>query len=121
MHCASGLPVVDSQASFTDAVKMISTKKLGHVLVIDQGQLYGIVSDGDIRRAIENGINPSDNKNTVKNIMTVNPLTVEPTLLATEALNIMEQKKITALPVVADNKHVLGLIHLHDILRAGIL
>lgn len=121
MHCASELPVIDTQASFKQAVKMISSKKLGHVLVVEQGELVGLVSDGDVRRAIENGINANDDKNNVKAIMTVDPATVKPTLLASEALNIMEQKKITALPVLSDSNQILGLIHLHDILRAGIL
>ena len=121
MHSAEELPCVNQSQTFIEAIQLISAKRLGHVLVLDnQQQLIGIISDGDIRRAIEK-LDGSVQQLSAADVMTKNPLTIDKKRLATEALNCMESKKITALPVVDENNNLIGIIHMHDILRAGIL
>lgn len=122
MHTGSAMPIVQETLSCLVGLKEVSQKRLGHAMVInDQGILTGILTDGDIRRAVESGQTFTDPMTPISCIMTKNPRTVTPDILATEALNIMEQFKITGLPVVDSDLKPIGLLHMHDVLRAGIL
>lgn len=112
-------PIVQTGTPLTKALTVMTDMKLGHLLIEDSEQkLQGIYSDGDVRRTLMKNIDISTQK--IDEVMTKHPRCVAPTLLATEALRIMEEKKITALPVVNEQGLLLGLLHIHDILRAGI-
>jgi len=122
MHCGDTMPIIHENTPFVDALKEISRKRLGLAIIInDNGTLVGVFTDGDIRRSIEHSDLFNDKTMAVSQIMTKNPRTITADILATEALNIMEQFKITALPVVDHQLKPVGLLHMHDILKAGIL
>jgi arabinose-5-phosphate isomerase len=112
MRTGSEIPEVSPDTSMKDAIYEISSKKLGATLVVDNGKLVGIVTDGDLRRFFEKGGKLEDK---VKNAMTKNPKTVSEDEFAENALKIMEKFKITVLPVVNKGK-IKGILHLHDIL-----
>lgn len=122
MHSGKAMPIVKSDSPFTRAITEITQKCLGHTLVVNEkGVLAGIVSDGDIRRAIENNSSLKIENTPTSTFMTKNPRAITQEMLATEALRLMEEVKITGLPVVNEKQEPIGLLHLHDILRAGIL
>lgn len=116
MHTGTNLPVVAHTAPMKDATDEISNKGLGITCVTDvDGHLIGIVTDGDLRRHLTTKSNIMDQ--TVSEVMTKAPLTIARSALAAQALNIMEQHKITSL-VVIDNKRIVeGVVHLHDLWR----
>jgi arabinose-5-phosphate isomerase len=120
MHGGASLPVTVPDASLTDAVMEISSKRLGVTIVPDQDKrVLGVITDGDVRRGIEKwGKSFFDMK--AHEVMTKNPKMISEEELAAKALGIMEKHAITSL-VVADNENrVAGVIHLHDILKQGI-
>ena len=116
MHGGDALPVVQETATMKDALIIMSSKNFGRTGVINaNGELSGFISDGDLRRHMgDDLLNRS-----VSEIMNPTPRTVSPDILAAEALAIMNEISITDLMVVSDKKPV-GLIRLHDIMRAGI-
>ena len=96
----------------------ISSKRLGATAVLDHETLKGIVTDGDLRRMLEK---TTDFQNfTAKEIMSPDPKTIEPDTLVVNALSVMRKNNITQLLVVEKNKY-LGVLHLHDILKEGII
>lgn len=116
MHKDEGLPLVKSSDKMGDVLLAITTKGLGSAGVVNaKGELAGIITDGDLRRHMEDKLLTRS----AEEVMTQNPLTVGPGTLAVEALDIMNRKSITALFVVEAGKPV-GLLHIHDILRAGV-
>ena len=118
MRTNDELPLVNSQTSLRDAIVTISQKALGCALVVDDNnRLTGILTDGDLRRILQKFENPLSDS--IQQYMTKDPQTIGVGSLAVEALRIMEQKSITVLPVVDDQKAV-GAIHLHDLLSAGL-
>ena len=116
MHIGESLPQVHSNAKMSESLITMSHKGFGVVAVVDEtDHLLGIITDGDLRRHMhENIINMS-----AAEIMTKGPKTTNPSMLAIEALTIMNDKNITSL-LVLDDKKLVGIIHIHDILRAGI-
>ena len=84
----------------------------------DNKQLMGIFTDGDLRRAFDHDIDIRSTN--IKSLMTPAPKTIEPGALAVAAVNLMQEKRITALPVVADNK-LIGVITMHAMLNAGVV
>jgi arabinose-5-phosphate isomerase len=113
-------PNVSADAGWLEVIKAISKNSLGAVNVIDENtQLIGIVTDGDLRRAIEN--NQDFSELNAEKMMTKNPTVATPEMLAYHALQLMENRtsQISVLPVVAENKCV-GLLRLHDIVRSGL-
>jgi arabinose-5-phosphate isomerase len=115
MH-ADDLPLIPLGASFIDGVKRISEKGFGVVGVVDTiGHLRGIVTDGDLRRSIAAGLSPV----TIEDVMTRSPQVVAPETLAATVLRSMNERKITTLFVVSDNRPV-GIVHMHDLLKAGV-
>ncbi len=113
------LPVLSPEASFKDAINVISQKGLGLALIINQsGKLEGIFTDGDIRRTVQNYDKVSDL--TIKQVMTKNPKTIKKDDLAAQALQIMEQYSITALAILTEDGVPEGIIHIHDLLKAGV-
>ncbi|MBI4654863.1 MAG: KpsF/GutQ family sugar-phosphate isomerase [Nitrospirae bacterium] len=121
MHTGDVLPMVSPETPMIKAVVEISSKRLGVTSVVDKdGKLLGIITDGDLRRGIEKwGKEFFDMK--AKEVMTKNPKTIGEEELAVKALSIMEDYSITSLMVPDDDRRVKGIIHLHDILRQGIV
>ncbi|MCX4274820.1 MAG: KpsF/GutQ family sugar-phosphate isomerase [Candidatus Gastranaerophilales bacterium] len=112
------LPVVDENLSFIEAVKLISDKKLGCAYILNQDKtLKGVITDGDIRRILLKYGNINDLK--VKDVMVLNPKHVNTDDLAAKALSIMEKYSITSLGVTENDK-LIGIIHIHDLLKAGV-
>ena len=114
----NGAPQVSPDDIMTKAIIEISEKMLGAAAVIDNGRLVGIVTDGDLRRMLMRHPNIETVK--VSDIMTKNPTTAERGSLVADALNIMQHKEISVLPVMENEKYV-GMIHIHDIIKEGII
>jgi len=116
MHTSSELPVVAAGAPFIDAVKTMTAKGFGVLAVTaPDGTLAGLVTDGDLRRHLTSGKTAA----TIDDVMTRAPRTVERSSLAADVLRIMNERKITQMFVVDAGKPV-GLIHMHDLLKAGL-
>jgi len=111
-------PAVDIDDSLNRIIIEISTKRLGATAVIDNGQLKGIITDGDLRRMLLSGKDQSSVR--ARDIMSSNPKVVEADQLAVKAFSTMEHNKITQLLVVTKGSYV-GIIHIHDILREGVI
>jgi arabinose-5-phosphate isomerase len=115
MHTGEAVPVVEPSTPMREAVKEISAKGLGMACVVaEDGRLAGIITDGDLRRHMAM---PDLLAQPAAAVMTTGPQTVGPTLLAVQALALMEQRKITSLVVVDTQGRVEGVLHLHDLWR----
>lgn len=115
-------PNISPSANWLDVVKSISKFALGAVNVVDENEnLIGIITDGDLRRTIEKTAPENFNNLSAETMMTSNPITVSPELLAYEALKIMENRtsQISVLPVIENGKSC-GLLRLHDIVKSGL-
>ena len=114
------MPVASEEIGFTELVQMISDYKLGMAMLTDKsGRLSGILTDGDIRRIV---LKYQDLNNLcAKDVMSVNPKTVQSKDFAASALHLMEKYSITALAVVDDDNCPIGVVHIHDILKAGVV
>jgi arabinose-5-phosphate isomerase len=120
MHHGSDLPKVAADAVLRDVIYEIGSKKLGITTVVDpEGRLLGVVTDGDLRRLLEKG---GDDllRRRAREVMTVRPKTIQSNALAAEALATMERFAITALVVADQSGRAEGVVHLHDLLKAGI-
>jgi len=119
MHKDDDLPAIHVSKTFREAIMEMLNKNLGATLIIDDsGKLVGIFADGDMKRALFP--NPCDYNTIIEKLMIKNPKSVHPDTLAIKALDMMEQYNITVLPVVGEDKVLVGLIHMHDIIKAGI-
>jgi arabinose-5-phosphate isomerase len=119
MHAGDGVPRVGEATLVREALFTITGKKLGMTTVQDDsGRLLGIITDGDLRRLMEKVPDPLGRK--AGEVMTRSPRTIARDEMATVALRMMEEKSITALVVVDGDKRVQGVVHLHDLLKAGI-
>jgi arabinose-5-phosphate isomerase len=117
MHKGDDIPRVAASAPMAEAVEEMTRKRLGMTCVVGaDGRLAGIITDGDLRRLIGRH-KAALLKRTAADGMTAGPVTIGRSVLATEALNLMERKKITSLVVVAADGCVEGIIHLHDLWR----
>lgn len=120
MHQNIHIPIVNTGASLKEALVEMTHKKLGMTTVIDAaGKLIGIFTDGDVRRALDN--NTDIHQTPVDEVMTKSPKTIRSDMLAAEALNMMETFKITSLVITNDDQQPDGILHIHDILRAGVI
>ncbi len=120
MHHGDALPVVSHHATLSETLIEMTQKKLGTTTVIDDnGQLTGVFTDGDIRRALE--LKTHIHETHIQSLMSKNPKTIQRDLLAVEALNIMQHHKITSLIVADTEKRPVGIIHIHDLLKAGVV
>jgi arabinose-5-phosphate isomerase len=116
MHKGDRLPLTAGDMPMAEAIVVMTEKAFGCLGVVDQdGLLAGIITDGDLRRHMGNGLL----ERRTGEIMTAGPKTVSPDLLASAALEIVNSSSITALFVVEDGRPV-GIIHIHDLLRAGV-
>jgi arabinose-5-phosphate isomerase len=117
MHKGRQVPSVNPDTPMKEVLAEISAKKLGMTCVIDTTKgLVGIITDGDLRRMVQKYRQAFLDKS-AKDCMTAHPVTIDKEDLATRALNIMEERKITSLVVTNTDGGVEGLIHLHDLWR----
>ena len=115
MHAGDALPRVYADTPMPDVIHEMSRKGLGMTTVLEpDGRLAGILTDGDLRRLMEKH-RGATLEMTARTCMTRNPQTIGPHVLASEALNLMEKRKITSVVVVDEAKGVLGVVHLHDL------
>lgn len=119
MHTGDEIPHVSPDATLRDALLEITRKNLGMTVICDdQMQIEGIFTDGDLRRVFDMGV---DVRNlSIADVMTRGGVRVRPGILAVDALNLMQSRHITCV-MVADGDHLLGVIHMHDLLRAGVV
>lgn len=116
MHTGENVPVVAPDTSMRDVLLVMSERLMGCTAVAQNGALVGIITDGDVRRRA--GMNLETAR--AADVMSANPMTCPPDMLAAEALGILNTNKRTVLLVVDRPGHLAGLIHLHDLLRAGV-
>ncbi|HWI19533.1 MAG TPA: KpsF/GutQ family sugar-phosphate isomerase [Vicinamibacterales bacterium] len=120
MAAGDALPVVQLHTSMKDVIYEMSRKKLGMTSVVEKdGRLAGIITDGDLRRKM--GGNASIMDLTAKDVMSLNPVAIQHSTLAAEALAMMEQRKITSIVVIDADRRVAGVVHLHDLWRTGLV
>jgi arabinose-5-phosphate isomerase len=116
MTAGAECPIVGADTPMQDVIYEMSSKGLGMTSVVDGRQtLAGIITDGDLRRHMARG--PGIMELTASQVMTRDPVSIPPTTLAAEALNIMERRKITSIVVVDGENRVAGVVHLHDLWR----
>ena len=118
MLTGDDIPAIGPDSSARDALKELNEKNKGVVLVLGRHrQLCGIVTDGDVLRVVAGGI--SLETCTAAALMTQNPICIAASRMAADALSIMQEHEITALPVIDTDRNLLGLVHLHDLLGKG--
>jgi len=119
MHTAENFPAVTPQTSVKDALLEITDKRLGMTAVLDGNKhLLGIFTDGDLRRAFEKGINVDT---PIESVMTTGGKTITADALAVDAVGLMERNSITCLIVVDEQNKPVGAVHMHDLLKAGVV
>lgn len=120
MHSGAELPSVAKGASLRAALLEMTQKGLGMTLILAPDQtLAGIFTDGDLRRALDKGIDVRETD--IDDLMTHGGKTARPDMLAAEALKIMEDHKISSLPVINEQRQAIGALNMHDLLRAGVM
>lgn len=115
MHGGDELPLVPADMDMGDALLTMTSKGFGIAAVIENGCLVGVVSDGDLRRNMGRLMEMKAGE-----MASRNPVTVTPDVFAAEALAILNERKIGALMVVDEGNHPVGVLHIHDVLRAGV-
>lgn len=115
MHGEPELPLVGPEATMPEALLVMTEKRFGCVGVVEDGRLSGLITDGDLRRHMQGLLS-----HTAGQVMTPDPKTATPHMLAGEALKLMNDSRITVLFVVEKGRPV-GILHVHDVLRAGVL
>lgn len=120
MHTGKDTPICLPDTSLNDAILQMTGKKLGATLIADENNsLLGIFTDGDLRRCFEQQIDLHDIN--IGEIAQLNCIYTKADELAVNVVNLMQEKEITVLPVVDDSRKVIGIIHMHDLLKAGIV
>jgi len=119
MVSGNAVPVVREDVSLSEAIYEMTSKRLGATCVVDnKGILTGVITDGDLRRLLGRMTNVADVR--AKEVMTSNPKTIRNNVLAVVALEDMEQFNITQLIVVNEQHRPVGMVHLHDLVKAGL-
>lgn len=120
MHVGEAVPAVPQEALLSKALMEMTHKGLGMTVIVDKkNHVAGIFTDGDLRRALDREINV--HRTHVEEVMTRHCTTVRAGVLAGEAIRIMNDKRITALPVVDADNVLIGALHMHDLVRAGVV
>jgi arabinose-5-phosphate isomerase len=119
MHGGAQAPLVETSTPMKDVIYEMNSKKLGMTCVVDGDRLVGIITDGDLRRHMTDSLRIVEG--TAGEIMTPHPITVRRDVLAVEALNILEQRKITSVVVVDGERRVEGVLHLHSLWRTEMI
>ncbi|MCV2892614.1 KpsF/GutQ family sugar-phosphate isomerase [Lentibacter sp. XHP0401] len=115
MHKGDQIPTVEADTPMPDVLLSMTSKGFGVTGVLKDGVLIGVISDGDLRRHMGNLMEKAAGE-----IATLNPVTVTPELFAAQALALLNEKKISALMVVDNTGCPVGIVHIHDLLRAGV-
>ena len=115
MHKSEKVPTVEADTPMSDVLLSMTSKGFGITGVLKGGILIGVISDGDLRRHMGNLM-----EKTAGEIATLDPVTITPELFAAQALALLNEKKISALMVVDEAKRPVGIVHIHDLLRAGV-
>lgn len=119
MHSGDAVPRVAIDTNLYDSILEVSNKRLGMTCVVgDDGRLAGIFTDGDMRRTFEKGL--ALNEVLIQDVMTLTPKTIDADQPVVQALDFMNANTITSLAVCDAAEHIVGVLHIHDILRAGI-
>lgn len=118
MASGKDMPIVSPNTQLTDALLEMSARGLGVVLVVSDGALKGLFTDGDLRRAIEQGVDVR--QAAVQDVMSANPLTINQDALAFDAVNQMQNRRITSLPVVTETG-LAGVVTMHQLLQSGVV
>lgn len=124
MHTGSDIPMVDEESNMKDVICVITSKKLGVTTVVDKDKrLAGIITDGDLRRLLEreSGMGMDILRLRAREVMTRNPKVLHKGALAVSAVQIMETYSITSLVILDNDRTISGIIHLHDLLKKGIV
>lgn len=120
MHTGEAMPTIGVAAILKEALVEMSRKGLGMTAVIDeQAQVAGIFTDGDLRRALDKGVDVHSTR--VADVMTRGCAVIDAEALATDGLNLMQKRKINALLVLDEARRLRGVLHMHDLLRAGVV
>ena len=120
MHTGDQIPVVSQETDMKEVILEMTSKRLGTTTVVsEEGKLVGIFTDGDLRRLVERTDEIFSLK--AKQVMTRNPKTIDGDELAAKALNLMESYSITSLIITNGKREPIGIVHLHDILKAGVV
>ncbi len=120
MHSDEQIPRVRLNASLRDGLMEMTAKGLGMTVVVDaEDNVIGIYTDGDLRRTLDQGIDVHNCG--ISEVMTSPCQVARPDMLAAEALQIMQEKKINAIPIVDEDRHLIGAINMHDLLMAGVV
>lgn len=121
MHENEDVPKVSPNTSIAKALVEITKKRLGMTTIVDSANdtLLGVFTDGDLRRTLDKGHDIHTTE--IAAVMTKGCLTITPSMLASEALKIMQNKKITSLPVIDQANKPVGVLHMHDLLKAGVI
>ncbi|MCO4778232.1 MAG: KpsF/GutQ family sugar-phosphate isomerase [Lentibacter algarum] len=115
MHKGEKVPTVEADTPMSDVLLSMTSKGFGITGVLKGGILIGVISDGDLRRHMGNLM-----EKIAGEIATLDPVTITPELFAAQALALLNEKKISALMVVDEAKRPVGIVHIHDLLRAGV-
>lgn len=119
MHTGDEIPRVNVTATLRDALLEITRKNLGMTVVCNNDMnIIGIFTDGDLRRVFDTNIDMRNAR--IADIMTPGGIRIQPTMLAVDALNLMQSRHVTCV-LVAEGDHLLGVVHMHDLLRAGVV
>ena len=119
MRTGKNIPSITIKSSLKDAIEEISNKKVGFTgIVSDKNQLMGILTDGDLRRALLNNKNINSS---IEECMTKNPITLKGTEIAIEAVNIMDKSKINCFLITDDNQKVIGMLNLNDLFASKVI
>ncbi|HET9864479.1 MAG TPA: KpsF/GutQ family sugar-phosphate isomerase, partial [Steroidobacteraceae bacterium] len=119
MRTGDALPIVSPDARLAEGLMVISKKGLGMCVIVEDGRVRGVFTDGDLRRALD--AQADVHRTTMREVMTSPGKSVQAGELAAEAAHLMEKHKITALPVVDAAGTLIGALNVHDLLRAGVL
>lgn len=119
-HCGDALPIVSKLATISESLIEVTDKKLGMTCVVDNsGELFGVFTDGDIRRALQEEINIHTTP--IQAVISKQAHIIDENMLAIDALNKMQDLSITSLVIVNNQNIPTGVIHMHDILKAGVV
>lgn len=122
MHTAPAIPVTDQSATLRDAIALVSQHKLGCLFLTDDlSQVAGVLTDGDLRRRFQSWQGSIEElmDSVASTVMTKDPLKIDSNQLAAVGLRMMEDRQITVLPVI-DKGNLVGVVHLHDLIKAGL-
>jgi len=120
MHSGEAMPAVAADASVAEAIVEISQKRLGMTATVNSdGSVAGVITDGDLRRALGKGVDP--HHATAREVMSGNPVSIAPDVLAIEAVQIMQDCKIQGLLVINEQEQLVGVLNFHDLLQSGVV